>query len=61
MQAASSYLYSDGSDNRYWYDTRPTLRKIVEDRAQLVKDEDAFGINAVMSNGDKERLDEYLK
>jgi len=42
LQAASSYLYSDGSDNRYWYDTRPTLRKIVEDRAQLVKDEDAF-------------------
>ena len=26
-----------------------------------VKDEDAFGINAVMSNGDKEPLDEYLK
>ena len=41
LQGASSYLYSDDSYNRYWYDTRPTLRKIVEDRAQQLSDADA--------------------
>lgn len=34
LQTSSSFLYSDGSGNRYWYDTRPTLRKLMEDRAQ---------------------------
>lgn len=28
-----SYLYSNASSDRFWYDTRPTLRKTVEDRA----------------------------
>jgi len=28
-----SYLYTDSSSNRYWYDTRPTLRKLADDRA----------------------------
>ena len=28
-----TYLYSDTSGNRYWYDTRPTLRKTASDRA----------------------------
>lgn len=28
-----SYLYSNGAMNRFWYDTRPTLRKTAEDRA----------------------------
>ena len=42
LQASSSYLYSDANGNRFWYDTRPTLRKVAEDRAQLVKDSDAL-------------------
>lgn len=42
LQSRSSFLYSDGAGNRYWYDTRPTLRKVAEDRAQQYKDSDAF-------------------
>ena len=34
LQGSSSFLYSDGQGNRWWYDTRPTLRKVMEDRAQ---------------------------
>ena len=34
LQAKSSYLYSDTQGNRWWYDTRPTLRKMMLDRAQ---------------------------
>lgn len=34
LQTSLSYLYASG--NRYWYDTRPTLRKIMEDRASQV-------------------------
>lgn len=34
LQSSLSYLYASG--NRYWYDTRPTLRKIMEDRASQV-------------------------
>ena len=33
MQTSLAYLYSNASGNRFWYDTRPTLRKTVEDRA----------------------------
>lgn len=28
-----TYLYSNAAGDRFWYDTRPTLRKTVEDRA----------------------------
>ena len=42
LQSASSFMYSDGSSNRFWYDTRPTLRKVVEDRAQQLKDDVAL-------------------
>lgn len=42
LQASSSFLYSDGSNNRYWYDTRPTLRKVMEDRAQQLSRADAL-------------------
>ena len=34
LQGSSSFLYSDSAGNRWWYDTRPTLRKVMEDRAQ---------------------------
>ena len=40
LQTSSSFLYSDGSNNRFWYDTRPTLRKVMEDRAQQLGDSD---------------------
>ncbi|MDR2141419.1 MAG: DUF499 domain-containing protein [Deltaproteobacteria bacterium] len=33
LQNSLTYLYSDTSGDRFWYDTRPTLRKLVEDKA----------------------------
>lgn len=33
LNTSLSYLYSNSAGNRFWYDTRPTLRKIAEDRA----------------------------
>jgi predicted AAA+ superfamily ATPase len=36
LQNSLSYLYSNPSGDRFWYDTRPTLRKTVEDRATQV-------------------------
>ena len=39
LAAAATYLYQDGP--RYWYDTRPTVTKLAEDRAeQLRRDQD---------------------
>ena len=34
-----TYLYSDGS--RYWYDTRPTVNRMAQDRAQIIPKDDA--------------------
>mgnify|MGYP000190006970 FL=1 len=42
LQTSSSFLYSDVNGNRFWYDTRPTLRKVADDRAQQVKDSEAL-------------------
>ena len=33
LSKSLTYLYENDSGNRFWFDTRPTLRKIVEDRA----------------------------
>ena len=33
LQSRLSYLYTNSAQNRFWYDTRPTLRKTMEDRA----------------------------
>ena len=33
LQTSLTYLYSNPSGDRFWFDTRPTLRKTVEDRA----------------------------
>jgi len=41
LASALAYLYTNPSGDRYWYDTRPTLRKTVEDRATQVSDSDA--------------------
>lgn len=40
LHGALSYLYNNANGNRFWYDTRPTLRKTAEDRASQVKMED---------------------
>jgi predicted AAA+ superfamily ATPase len=42
LRNALSYLYSDSSGNRFWYDSRPTLRKIAEDRATQVPESDVL-------------------
>jgi predicted AAA+ superfamily ATPase len=33
LTSSLAYLYTNPSGDRFWYDTRPTLRKTVEDRA----------------------------
>lgn len=33
LRNSLTYLYSDTAGNRYWYDTRPTLRKTASDRS----------------------------
>ncbi len=40
LNTSLTYLYSNSANNRFWYDTRPTLRKTAEDRAtqQTVSD-----------------------
>lgn len=40
LHGSLSYLYNNASGNRYWYDTRPTLRKTAEDRASQVSPAD---------------------
>ncbi|MDR1785562.1 MAG: DUF499 domain-containing protein, partial [Spirochaetaceae bacterium] len=36
LKSALAYLYTNPSGDRFWYDTRPTLRKTVEDRATQI-------------------------
>lgn len=40
MSQQLTYLYTDGS--RYWYDTRPTVNRIAQDRAQTVSADDVY-------------------
>lgn len=35
LASSATYLYGD--DSRYWYDTQPTVTKLVEDRAERLK------------------------
>ena len=35
------YLYSNSANDRLWFDTRPTLRRTVDDRARQISDETA--------------------
>ena len=37
LAGAATYLYQDGT--RYWYDTRPTVTKLAEDRAEQLRRE----------------------
>ena len=36
LRGSLSYLYADPAGNRYWYDTRPTLRKLAQDRSSQI-------------------------
>jgi predicted AAA+ superfamily ATPase len=36
LTASLAYLYTNPSSDRFWYDTHPTLRKTVEDRATQI-------------------------
>jgi predicted AAA+ superfamily ATPase len=40
LQTVLAYLYTNPSNDRFWYDTRPTLRKTVEDRASQILNPD---------------------
>ena len=40
LHGSLSYLYNNPNGSRYWYDTKPTLRKTAEDRASQVSAED---------------------
>lgn len=40
LTSSLAYLYTNPSGDRFWYDTRPTLRKTVEDRATQVSSPD---------------------
>jgi predicted AAA+ superfamily ATPase len=40
LTSSLAYLYTNPSGDRFWYDTRPTLRKTVEDRATQVSGSD---------------------
>jgi len=40
LTTSLAYLYTNPSGDRFWYDTRPTLRKTVEDRATQVASSD---------------------
>lgn len=40
LHGALSYLYNNPNGNRFWYDTKPTLRKTAEDRASQISSTD---------------------
>ncbi|MBP8989702.1 MAG: DUF499 domain-containing protein [Clostridia bacterium] len=45
LRERSTYLYSNASNSRYWYDTRPTLNRIASDRSsQYSEDEIEYEI-----------------
>lgn len=40
LHGSLSYLYNNPNGNRFWYDTKPTLRKTAEDRASQISTAD---------------------
>jgi len=40
LRSTLTFLYTNSSGDRYWYDSRPTLRKTAEDRAQQIASSD---------------------
>ena len=56
LQNSLTYLYSNPSNDRFWFDTRPTLRKTVEDRAsQRTNEEVEMEIERRLRKMHKER------
>ena len=41
LRSSLTYLYADTAGNRYWFDTRPTLRKTAMDRSSQIAASDA--------------------
>ncbi|MBO6231158.1 MAG: DUF499 domain-containing protein [Ruminiclostridium sp.] len=55
LQSTLTYLYANSAGDRFWFDTRPTLRKTVEERASQYTDNDViYEINERLK---KERTD----
>ena len=42
LLAKESYLYSNARNDRFWFDLRPTLRKMMEGKANRISDDDAY-------------------
>lgn len=56
LQTSLAYLYTNPSGDRFWYDTRPTLRKTVEDRATQIASPDVeYEIESRLRNLRKEQ------
>lgn len=54
LRNKASYLYSDTSGNRYWYDTRPTLRKTAEQRSLGYNNDEArFELEKILKHMQK--------
>jgi predicted AAA+ superfamily ATPase len=51
------YLYTDGS--RYWYDTRPTVNRMAQDRAQNIKADDVYAEQIARLRAVKWRRDDF--
>jgi len=55
LRGSLSYLYADPAGNRYWYDTRPTLRKTASDRSsQMAKSDVEYEIEKRLKDLRKE-------
>ena len=42
LRGSLAYLYTNTNGDRYWFDTRPTLRKTAQDRATQVAEADVI-------------------
>ena len=42
LKSELSYLYTNDQGTRFWYDNRPTLRKIVKERAEAIPENDVL-------------------
>lgn len=57
MSNLLTYLFSDGS--RYWYDTRPTLNRIAQDRAQNIPSDEVHREAVKRLYAEKRRRDDF--
>lgn len=42
LVSSLAYLYTNASNDRFWFDTRPTLRKMMEDKARRIQRDVAY-------------------